>query len=288
METKDGTRAVLYGSTPSPEVQSALASLVRLALDRARAAEESARMEAVQRGEEMRNTVLNALAHNFRTPLTSIKAAASTLRSDSPVNAEERGELVAVIDEEADRLHRLIRNSLDLVRIEAHRTEPRVEECNLGEMATKVSSDLKRYFGRRSLSLDIEPDLPLLRADRFLMEQMLLQVLDNAWKYSAPNARVWIAARRRDQGMILTVHNEGSQIPASERELIFGKFYRGASFEHVVQGTGLGLSIARSIAEAHGGSLWVEEGPRGPVFCFSMPCARDFERIDLVEEVDVQ
>jgi two-component system sensor histidine kinase KdpD len=261
-------------------VQSALANLVSLVLDRARGAEERARIEASQKGEELRNTVLNALAHNFKTPLTSIKAAASMLRSSSGLAAGPDRELAVVIDEEADRLELLIRESLNLARIEAHQENPRVEECSVSDIVGAVRSRVKRYLGGREFLVDIPDDLPSLVGDRFLFEQMLMQVVDNAWKYSRPDSRIQVTASHVDFRVVLTIRNEGIQISEEDRGKIFGKFYRGAANRSQVEGTGLGLAIAKAIAEAHGGSIWLDSEPRGPAFRFSLPAGSIGENSD--------
>ncbi len=261
----------LHGAQPSAEVCSALANLINLVLDRARNAEQRARIEATQRGEELRNTVLNALAHNFKTPLTSIKAAASMLRGSREMPSAHGRELVAVIDEEADRLDQLIRESLDLARIEAHRANPCIELCSMSEIAAVVASRVGRYLGKRELVVDISDDLPPIPGDGFLFEQMLMQVVDNAWKYSRPGAQIRIGAVQQGQEVILTVWNQGAGIPDDERERIFDKFYRGAVNRSQVEGTGLGLAIAKAIAEAHGGAVWLDAETDGPAFRFSLP-----------------
>ena len=264
----------LHGEQPSAEVRSALANLIELVIDRARNAEERARVEATQKGEELRNTVLNALAHNFKTPLTSIKAAASMLRGSGEIPSLYGRELVTVIDEEADRLDLLIRESLDLARIEARQANPRLESCSLADIAAIVVARISRYLGKRDIAVDIPYNLPPIQGDSFLLEQMLMQVVDNAWKYSRPGARIRIGAVAREEDVVLTVWNEGPQIPADEQARIFGKFYRGAVNRSQVEGTGLGLAIARAIVETHGGTIWLDSEPDGPAFRFSLPVDR--------------
>ena len=150
----------LHGPQPSEEVRNTLASMIRLVLERARGAEERAKMEAIRRGEELRTTVLNALAHNFKTPLTSIKAAASMLRVSGRLPSAHERELVAVIDEEADRLNQLIRESLDLAKLEARRAQSDdrrvpdsrrssaalLQECRAISGAGSLSSIYRRIF----------------------------------------------------------------------------------------------------------------------------------------------
>ncbi len=266
-----GSELCLYGAQPSGEVQSALANLVSLALDRAGSMEERARIEASQRGEELRNTVLNALAHNFKTPLTSIKAASSMLRSSQGLSEGPDRELAVIIDEEADRLELLIQESLNLARIEAHQQNPRVEDCSVALIVDAVRSRVSRYLGARQFVVDIPDGLPSLSGDRFLFEQMLMQVVDNAWKYSKPDSRIELQASATATGVIVSVRNQGNEIPEEERTEIFDKFYRGAANRVQVEGTGLGLAIARTIAEAHGGSLWLDSDPEGPTFRFRLP-----------------
>jgi two-component system sensor histidine kinase KdpD len=266
-----GAELSLFGPHPSTEVRSALGHIIGLVLDRARSTEESTRNETTKRSEELRTTVLNALAHNFRTPLTSIKAAASMLRGARDISTDQGRELVAVIDEEADRLDRLIGESLDLARIESHRASPRTEKCSIADIVNAVTARVCRYLGNRELAVNVPGGLPMLSGDRFLFEQMLMQVVDNAWKYSKPGSRIEITAAESEDRVILTVRNEGNAIPVNEREQIFAKFYRGTVNHSQVEGTGLGLAIARSIAEAHGGSIWLNSEPAGPAFQFSLP-----------------
>jgi two-component system sensor histidine kinase KdpD len=261
----------LHGRQPSEEVRNALASMIRLVLGRARSAEERHRVESVRRGEELHTTVLNALAHNFKTPLTSIKAAASMLRLSGRMASAHERELVVVIDEEADRLEQLIRESLDLAKLESRRQNPKTEECRMAQIVERVVSRMSRYLGRREFIIDIPEDLPPITGDSFLFEQMLVQVVDNAWKYSRPGAPIRISGTAAGGRMILTVWNGGSEIPEDERDRIFDRFYRGTKDRNRVEGTGLGLAIARAIAEACDGKIWLDVEAQGPAFHFELP-----------------
>jgi two-component system sensor histidine kinase KdpD len=261
----------LYGMEPSVEVRSALMNLIGLVLDRAAAAEERARFESEQRGEALRNTILNALAHNFRTPLTCIKAAASMMRGSADVPGTFSRELVEVIDEEADRLEELIRESLDLERIQSRQANPRMEDCSLAAVVSSVLVKMRRYLARHTVIVNVPDDLPVVHGDRFLLQQMVTQVLDNAWKYAGAGARIWVSAQQADGEVELTIRNDGDQIPVAERGQVFDRFYRGARARAGIEGTGLGLAIAKSIAEAHGGRVWLEAGAEGPAFRFALP-----------------
>jgi two-component system sensor histidine kinase KdpD len=270
----------LYGMEPSVEVRSALVNLIGLVLDRAAAAEQRAHIESVQRAEELRNTILNALAHNFRTPLTCIKAAASMMRGSDGIPGNYSRELVEVIDEEADRLDELLRDSLDLARIQSRQANPRMEDCSIASVVAGVLERMKRYLSRQTIIPDIPADLPSVRGDRFLLEQMVAQVVDNARKYAGAGARIWISAHRSGDEVVLSVRNEGDQIPEDERALVFDRFYRGSRGRASIEGTGLGLAIAKTIAEAHGGRVWLEPAAEGPAFQFALPAGESEEQYD--------
>jgi two-component system sensor histidine kinase KdpD len=261
----------LHGPQPSEEVKNAIAGTVRLVLERARNAEERTRLEAIQRGEALRTTVLNSMAHNLRTPLTSIKAAASMLRASSRNPSMHERELVVVIDEEADRLNQLIAESLALAKLEGLQTNPVFEECRIQPIVERVAARMSRFLGRREFIIDIPEELPAIRGDCFLFEQMLVQVVDNAWKYSQPGAPIRISAAASEKSIVLTVWNKGNEIPEGERNLIFDKFYRGSKDRQRVEGSGLGLAIAKTIAEACRGRMWLDTEPQGPAFRFELP-----------------
>ena len=132
----------------------------------------------------------------------------------------------------------------------------------------------------REFVVEVPDDVPLLSGDPFLFEQMLMQVVDNAWKYSKPDSRIELSAAQSGTDVIVSVRNQGIEIPVEERTEIFGKFYRGAANRAQVEGTGLGLAIARTIAEAHGGSLWLDSDAEGPTFRFRLPAGRSGETND--------
>jgi two-component system sensor histidine kinase KdpD len=183
-------------------------------------------------------------------------------------------EQVEVIDEEADRLDALIRESLDLARIQSRQANPRVEDCSVSSIISGVLGKMKRYLARQVIFVDIPEGLPCVPGDRFLFEQMVTQVLDNAWKYAGAGARIWISAYHAGDEVILTIRNEGNQIPEEERSLVFDRFYRGTRSSASIEGTGLGLAIAKTIVEAHGGRVWLEAAPEGPEFRFALPAGR--------------
>ena len=278
LRTPSGAILELFGEVPVPEVRTALAGMLSVHLERSFALDARARTEAEKRSESLRSTVLNALAHDFRTPLTSIKVAASVLRgglsANGEIRAESERELIEIIDEEADRLDRLLQESLELARIDGKRRNPGEEECEIPDIVERVRTKMARYLGRREFVVDLPASLPRVKGDAFLFEQMLTQVADNAWKYSEPGARIEITALENGNGTLtLTVRNQGSRIPENERELIFEKFYRGSNQRSKSQGTGLGLAIAKTIVETYGGRIRLEAEPLGPAFHFDLPMA---------------
>ena len=165
----------------------------------------------------------------------------------------------------------MIGESLDLARIEGRRANPRMEECPVSQIIERVTGRMSRYFGRREIVIEIPEELPSITGDAFLLEQMLIQVVDNAWKYSTPGSRIRITAQESGSSLLLSVRNEGSEIPAEERARIFDKFYRGTQYRTTIEGTGLGLAIAKTIAEAYHGRIWLDAEPQGPAFHFALP-----------------
>ena len=161
----------------------------------------------------------------------------------------------------------------DLARIQSRQANPRVEDCSVAAIVSGVLGKMKRYLARQVVIVNLPEDLPVIRGDRFLFEQMVTQVLDNAWKYAGPGARIWISAaiRPATKKVVLTIRNEGNQIPEEERGLVFERFYRGTRSRAGIEGTGLGLAIAKTIVEAQGGRVWLEAAADGPEFRFALP-----------------
>jgi two-component system sensor histidine kinase KdpD len=261
----------VWGPQPSPEVLSAMGQMVGLALDRATQAEQRSRMEVIRRGEELRGMVLSSLAQDFRTPLTSIKVASSVLRGAPYIPPGPGRELVHVIDEEADRLDHVLRESLKMASIESCCENARMVACSLAEITGRVMQRAERYVAGREVLVNVSQRLSPVTGDPVLLEQMLFELVDNAWKYSTPGSDIKISAVETQNRVVLTVSSSGSEILDYERELIFAKFYRGAVQRSQVEGTGLGLAIARSIADAHLGSIWVDADSGNHAFRVSLP-----------------
>jgi len=266
-----GSLGVAGAAFVSEVALQAIAQLVAIAMERTRAQELTARAEAARQNEQLKSTLLDALAHEFKTPLTSIKAAATTVLSRNTLNEMER-DLVSVVDEEADHLDRLVSEAIELARIGASPVTLHREPCSVDELISSAVTQLRRLSEGRVLELAIKRDLPLIEIDRRLSELALRQLLNNALKYSPPSSAIQVTAESQGDNVMLRVCNAGQGIPRSEQDLIFEKFYRGREARARIAGTGMGLTIARDIIEAHGGRIWLASEPaKGVQFSFTLP-----------------
>jgi two-component system sensor histidine kinase KdpD len=262
----------LAGPLPSDAVLNAVAYLVAIGIERARTMEESGRAEAARQSEVLKSALLDALAHDFKTPLTSIKAAATSFLShDRP--AEDR-ELMTIIDEEADRLTRLVAETLEMVRIEAGKLHPEKQPHDVGEIIRAALAEIQPALGDRPVDVRLQAGLPPAEVDFDFIQQVLKQLLDNALKYSPAHSPLTISARAAEGRIVVSVADRGSGIDESDRMRIFDKFFRARDHRFRVPGTGMGLAIAKGIVEAHGGRIWVSSEPgQGSVFSFTLPGA---------------
>jgi two-component system, OmpR family, sensor histidine kinase KdpD len=263
----------LTGSLPSDAVLNAVAYLVAIGIERARTLDEASRAEAARQSEVLKSALLDALAHDFKTPLTSIKAAITSLLGQSRPDADR--ELMTIIDEEADRLNRLVAEMLEMVRIEAGKLHLEKRPLDVGQIVGATLAELKPALQDRPVEVQLQDALPAADADFDLVQQVLKQLLDNALKYSPPGSPLTISARRDDGRVVVSVADRGSGIDEREQMLIFDKFFRGREHRFRVPGTGMGLAIAKGIVEAHGGKIWVTSEPgQGSMFSFALPVRR--------------
>jgi two-component system sensor histidine kinase KdpD len=231
------------------------------AFERARLSDQ-ARLSALRaKTEELRSSLLSAVSHDLRTPLASITGAASSLREDTGLAAETRQELLDTICEEAERLERLVANLLDMTRLETGGLSPRREWVPLEELVGAALTRLEPKLQLRKVETRIDPALPLLSVDPVLMQQVFVNLLENALKYTPEGSPFEIRARAADGLAEITVRDHGPGIEPGQEERIFEKFQRG---DHIgIGGVGLGLPICRGIAEAHGGTLRAANAPDG-------------------------
>jgi len=266
----------LQGLDLSDSALQGLSNLVAIGLERTRAQEAASRAAAARQSDELKSTLLDALAHEFKTPLTSIKAASTSLLSSSTLKAEQQRELISIVDEEADRLSVLVTEAIQMARIEAGRVVLRRENHTVQELVESVLLKVKHAVEDREIEIKVAPDLPPVWADRELIEVALRQLIDNALKYSPAHSPVLVAADLNDGRVIISVTDRGPGIPEQEQLRIFEKFYRADASRQQIPGAGLGLVIAREIIHAHGGDIWVESKPgEGSVFRFSLPASKE-------------
>lgn len=261
------------GSTLSSAARNALAHLVAIGIERARTIEETNQAEAARQSEVLKATLLDALAHDLKTPLTSIKGAVTHLLA-KPREAEEL-ELLTIANEEADRLNRLVVEVLEMARIEASKLHPDRARHHIADIIQATLKAQEEALQGRTIQLRLPDSLPAAEVDFEFIGQVLKQLLDNAINYSPPNAPLTISAHLEGERIVVTVADEGKGIPVDEQSKIFDKYYRGRAWREKVLGTGLGLSIAKGIVEAHGGKIWVTSAPgKGSMFSFAVPAVK--------------
>lgn len=265
----------MQGMTASDGASQSVVNLVAIALERVRTEEASSRAEAARQSEEFKSTLLDAIAHEFKTPLTSIKAAVTGLHMAMENLPADQRELTSIIDEETDRLNQLVTEAVKMAEIDAGKTAPQKSPTTVGEI---LEQTIRSLDGRGEERLRIQPSDAIglrVMVDRDLIVLALRQVSDNALKYSSPGAPVVYRAAAETSRIVLRICDEGPGVPERDRERIFEKFYRRPNARQIA-GTGLGLHIAREIARIHQGDLWVEPGePKGATFCLALPLAKE-------------
>lgn len=227
--------------------------------------------EQAREDKQLRIALFDSVTHELRTPLTSIKASVTALLTDSQLQASQRNELLIVINEEADRLNQLVGEAVEAAQPNGG-VKLDLKPHAIEEIINAARTNCGTLLGRRSVLVQFPPGLPLVRADLNLAKKALVQLLENAAKYSLPDAPITITAELIGIFVTTSVADRGSGIEDSEQRLIFEKFYRGKYHRHVVQGTGMGLPIANAIIKAHGGSLRVtSQRDHGCIFSFTLP-----------------
>jgi two-component system sensor histidine kinase KdpD len=234
----------------------AISDQAAVALERVLLAAQIEDQRVQHQGEALRSALLSSVSHDLRTPLASILGSASSLQAQHEVLPQAgREELVETIIEEAERLNRFVQNLLDMTRLGYGQLEPRREWCDLLELLGRARRRLRREFAKREVKISAAADLPLAHVDALLIEQVLVNVLDNAGKYSPAGSTIEIELSARVSTLQLRVRDHGGGVPAGDRDRIFDMFYRVQSQDHTAPGTGLGLAICRGILQAHGGSI---------------------------------
>src|SRR5260370_22412855 len=248
-------------------------------IERARLRRENMRIELLQRTDELRAALLSSVSHDLRTPLSSIKAAASSLlQEDVQWDEETRRSFALTIEHEADRLNRLVGNLLDMSRIEGGALKPEKEWYPISELIHDVLGHLQDTLQEREVRVSLPDDLPPVELDYLQMDQVLTNLLENAARYTLPCLPIEISGEATDEHVIIGIADHGPGIPPHDLERIFDKFYRVSGTVRrtsSVMGTGLGLAVCRGLVEAHGGHIWAENRTGGgAILRFSLPLAR--------------
>jgi two-component system sensor histidine kinase KdpD len=264
----------MEGASLSRETLEAVGSLIAISIERAGAVETLSRTEATRESEKLRTAILDSVTHEFRTPLTSIKASVSTLLSSAIIDDAGRRDLLDVIDEETDRLNRLVGEAAEMAQLDAQRVELHIAAYAVAEIVETALEKSRQALGKHELRLQIPPSLPAVRVDLERIAEVLIHLLENAAKYSPEDTQITVSAEPRGKMLEISVADRGPGIDDLEQSLVFEKFYRGRDQRYRVQGTDMGLSISKAIVEAHGGTIGLtSQIGSGSVFHFALPVA---------------
>jgi two-component system sensor histidine kinase KdpD len=279
--TSTWERILYAGSSPvgalvvrgnlSPLVLDAVASLSAIAMDRYRWVEKEERAENAKRDEQLRATVMDALAHELKTPLTAVQTASSGLLELGDLT-DSQVDLVSLINREAIRLNELCTRLLKAARLDATKVGLETAEVNVLNVVSEALHANSDEPDRNVMQVVVEDPALSVRADRGLFAMILSQFIDNAQKYSPEGSPITISARGSKNDVLVSVHNVGSTIRIEDRERIFERFYRSSETKDSVSGTGIGLSVVKKAAEALHGHVWViSDEVEGTTFYFSLP-----------------
>ena len=249
----------------------AIASLVTVAFERARSFEKEMQAEAESQSEQFRTTVLDGLAHAFKTPLTVILASTSGLIETGQLT-ESQAELVGLIDQHANKLSGLTNHCLQMAKLESKAIEPRLEEVAVPSLIKEIAAECCDQVGKHSICVDRGAGDLTVSGDRPLLAMTITELIVNAAKYASVDSPITISVLEQGNKVVVSVHNEGSVIDPSEQRHIFERFYRSPATKHGAPGSGIGLSVAMRTAEAHHGNLWVNSDKvTGTTFFLSLP-----------------
>jgi two-component system, OmpR family, sensor histidine kinase KdpD len=248
---------------PMRRLLDACATQAALALERFRLAREAQQAQILKARENLERALLNSISHDLRTPLATITGVLSAVLDEGGrLNPAAQRELLETAREEAGRLNRFVGNLLDMSRLEGGALRLRLEPCDVQDLIGCALAAVEKRLGTREVSVQLDPELPLVSLDLVLMIQVLVNLLDNALKHAPTEGTLEIAARCRDDSLFLEVADRGPGVPEADLSRIFDKFYR-TPIPEGIGGTGLGLSICKGIVEAHGGSILAENREGG-------------------------
>jgi two-component system, OmpR family, sensor histidine kinase KdpD len=261
----------VQGLKMSDSVLQGIANLVAIGLERARAQDLAQQFEAARQSEQLRTTLIDAMAHEFKTPLTSIKATTTGLLADPHQLKENQIELLHIADEEAEHLKELIDDTVAMARLDTTHIEINPEISDILEVVHEVVHSLRNELEGRHLEILHDEKIPATTFDRRLLRLAIKQLIDNAAKYSPAGTPLKIQVRQRENTIHLDITDRGKGIPEREQSRIFERFFRSPSVRYQIPGSGLGLSIAYSILQAHHGDLTVTSQPGRTTFHLILP-----------------
>ncbi len=252
------------------------ASQGAMAFERAWLTQTETRAKVLEESDHLKSALLSSVSHELRSPLATIKASITSLRSGNVQwKSSAREDLLAAVDDETDHLNRLVGNLLDMSRIESGALKPQRQWNLISEIVGGVISRMRKATEQHRLDVNFPEDLPLVPVDYVQMEQVFDNLISNSLKYAPSNTTIHIAASRQNaETLLVMVRNQGPPVPQEHLDRIFDKFYRVTDADRVT-GTGLGLSICKGIITAHGGNIWAENLPDGFAFNFTLPLTLD-------------
>ena len=258
--------------TLSRETMEAIGSLIGIAIERMRAVDEVTKSRAMQENERLRSALLDSVTHEFRTPLTSIKASVTSLLSSLELDHSQQTELLTVIDEEADRLNRLVGEAAEMAQLDAGSVKLNKRPAEVKEVIEAAVTEKRSALHDRSIEIRVPEGLPAVEMDFERIREVLTHLVENAAKYSEQGTPIVISAAREARNIAVSVADQGPGIDSLEQTLIFDKFYRGKNQRYSAAGTGMGLAICKVIVETHGGTIGVvSQLGKGSVFTFTLP-----------------
>jgi len=264
----------VQGSPFSMQTLHSLSSMIASAIDRAQAIELVGKIEAARENERLKSVLLDAIAHDFKTPLTSIKAAATSLLDDLSFNKRQRGDLLEVIDEECDRINHVIGEAIEMARLDAGEVTLQLASHSVRKLISAVLEDCPNVLSARSIRTEFHAKSSCVLCDLFWTKKVLDHLIQNANSYSTPGEPITITTEEKDGFIYFRVSDVGPGIDKAEIGQIFEKFYRGKNHRYRVAGTGMGLAVSKAIIETHGGKLVAASEPgHGSVFTFNLPAA---------------
>jgi two-component system sensor histidine kinase KdpD len=262
---------LIDGASLSNETADAMSGVISVLLDRAQALEEVAHNKANAESERLRTLLIDSITHELRTPLTSIKGAATTLIGDPSINPQMQHELLTIIDEESDRIDRLIQQATEMSQLDTQKVQMHLESLSVNDLVEDALASSAWIRNEHPITVEIAGS-DTVRADREYLKKVLCNLLENAAKYSPAGAPIKISSEQTATGVAISVADQGIGIDPSDQALIFDRFYRAPVHSQRVPGTGMGLSISRAIIEKHGGRLSLVSQPgRGSVFTVLVP-----------------